>query len=159
MNQQWQKTQDSSPFCGHFHFFIERIKWNLLQYVKLKIHMIFSIYHIFCINFWWINKNFLKVYNFLPNFMFQLKHYLNSNCIKIWKLFYVLFFYFINYNFPLIVMYITPYLHVVKDFWNLKFLFNSFLTFKIFKFHNLWMFFECGQSINIISFFLIKIAL
>jgi len=33
-------------------------------------------------------------------------------------------------------MYITPHLHVVKDFWSLKFLFNRFLIFQIFKFHN-----------------------
>jgi hypothetical protein len=33
-------------------------------------------------------------------------------------------------------MYITPHLHVVKDSWNLKIMFNRFLTFKILKFHN-----------------------
>jgi hypothetical protein len=33
-------------------------------------------------------------------------------------------------------MYITPHLNVVKDFWNLKFLFNRFLIFEILKFHN-----------------------
>jgi hypothetical protein len=33
-------------------------------------------------------------------------------------------------------MYITPHLHVVKNFWNLKILFNRFLILKFFKFHN-----------------------
>jgi hypothetical protein len=33
-------------------------------------------------------------------------------------------------------MYITPHLHVVKDFWHLKILFNIFLILKFLKFHN-----------------------
>jgi hypothetical protein len=34
-----------------------------------------------------------------------------------------------NYNFVLDVMYITPHLHVVNDFWNFKKMFNTFLKF------------------------------
>jgi hypothetical protein len=33
-------------------------------------------------------------------------------------------------------MYITPHLYVVNDFWDLKNLFNKFLIFQNFKFHN-----------------------
>jgi hypothetical protein len=35
--------------------------------------------------------------------------------MKICLLFNLLFYYFINYNFVLDVMYITPHLHAVKD--------------------------------------------
>jgi len=65
-----KKLKDSNIFSDHFHFFIKRTRWNPLQYIKLKIHMIFSIHHIFCINFWWITNFFCKSVQILPNSMF-----------------------------------------------------------------------------------------
>jgi len=42
--------------------------------------------------------------------------------------------------------YITPHLHVVKIFLNFLIMFNRFLVFKIFNFHNFQIvsIFECG---------------
>jgi hypothetical protein len=50
---------------------------------------------------------------------------------------------FINYNFVLDVMYITPHLHVVKDSWEFKIKFNKILIKKIsnLKTFKLWILF------------------
>jgi hypothetical protein len=148
-----KKLKDSSPFCGHFHFFIERIRWNLLQYVKLKIHMIFSIHHIFCINYWWITKKFLKVYKFYQILCFVLKNYPNFKLYQ--NMLTILCFIFLFHKLQLSFGYHVHYTLFTcgKGLLNLKIFFNRFLSFKIFQFHNLWVFFECGQSINIIFFF------
>jgi hypothetical protein len=53
--------------------------------------------------------------------------------MKICYNFFNFFSCIIKYNFVLDVMYITPHLHVVKDF---EILFNRFLTLIFFKFHN-----------------------
>jgi hypothetical protein len=111
--------------------FLDEIFCNML----LKIHIISSIHHIFWINFWWITKNFLKVYKFYQILHFILKNYPN---FKLYEHILIILWFFsctIKYNFTLDVMYITPHLHVVKDFWNIKFLFNRFLIFKILKSH------------------------
>jgi hypothetical protein len=48
----------------------------------------------------------------------------------VWKYAIYLFIYcVIKYNFFLDVMYITPHLHVVKDFWNFEIMFNRFWNF------------------------------
>jgi len=106
--------------------FLDEIFCNML----LKIHIIFSIHHIFNIIFSWITKNLLKMYRFYQ-IHFILKNYHN------FKLYFIcLFCCIINYNFALDVMYITPHLHTVKDSWKFLILFNGFSTFKNFKFHN-----------------------
>jgi hypothetical protein len=50
-----------------------------------------------------------------------------------------------KYNFALDVMYITPHLHVVKNFWKFKILLIKIKFFKILKsIFKLWVLFECG---------------
>jgi signal transduction histidine kinase len=125
------------------------IKWtnNDKGLKDYKIHIISSIHHIFCINFWWITKNFLKVYRFYQILHFVLKNYLNFKLYEdMLILFYDFFSCLIKYNFALYFVYITPHLHVIKDFWNFKILFNRFLVFKKFKFHKFQIefFFEYG---------------
>jgi hypothetical protein len=56
--------------------------------------------------------------------------------MRICSLFNALFLFFVNYNFVVDVMYITPHLHVVKDSWNFFIMFNRFFIFLDFKFHN-----------------------
>jgi hypothetical protein len=45
---------------SHIKDFVDETFCNIL----FKIHIISSIHHIFCINFWWISKNFLKMDRF-----------------------------------------------------------------------------------------------
>jgi hypothetical protein len=78
MNQRWWKTQGLQSFLWSFSLyhrkdFCDEIFCNML----LKIHITFSIHHIFCINFSWITKNFLKVYKFYQILHLVLKNYLN----------------------------------------------------------------------------------
>jgi hypothetical protein len=55
----------------------------------------------------------------------------------VWKYFnYLTMFFFHKLQKKFNVMYITPLLHAIKDFWNLKLFFNRFLIFKILKFLN-----------------------
>ncbi len=93
----------------HITFFWDEIFCNML----LKIHVSFSIHYIFCINFSWITKNFVKVYKIYQIMDFVLKNYLN---FKLYENMLIIsfFYYFIKYNFFLDVIYITPHLHVVK---------------------------------------------
>jgi hypothetical protein len=56
---------------------------------------------------------------------FVLKNYLNFKLYENMLIILFLFF-FVNYNFVLDVMYITPHLHVVKKILNFKILFNKF---------------------------------
>ncbi len=67
---------------------------------------------------------------------FVLKKYLNFKLYKKMLIIYCFILFFINKIFVLDVMYITPHLHVVKDSWNFKFLFNRFKISKNLKFHN-----------------------
>jgi hypothetical protein len=67
MSQQWQRTQ------GLWSFSLSRRKnfWDdIFCNMLLKMHIIFSIHHIFCINFSWITKNIFKSVQVLPNFVF-----------------------------------------------------------------------------------------
>jgi hypothetical protein len=146
MSQQWQKIQGLQSFFWSFSLyhkrdFLDETFCNMF----LKIHYISSIHYIFCINFLLITKNFLKLYKFYQILHFVLKNYLN---FKLYENMLIILWFFsciIKYNFALNVMYITPYLHVVKDFWNLKILFKGFLIFKFSNSTNskLWVFFEC----------------
>jgi hypothetical protein len=79
-------------FCGHFHFIIKKNFWDeIFCNMLLKIPIMFSIHHIFCLNFSWIAKNFFKVYRFNQILHFILKLILISNCMKIW-FFKIIFF-------------------------------------------------------------------
>jgi hypothetical protein len=53
----------------HIKDFVDETFYNML----LKIHILSSIHHTICINFWWITKNFLKVYRFYQILCFILK--------------------------------------------------------------------------------------
>jgi hypothetical protein len=72
------------------------------------------------------------MYKFYQILHFILKIYLNfklyENMWIIWC--FILLFHILN--FFLDVMYITPHLHVVTNFWDLKILFNRFLILKMF---------------------------
>jgi hypothetical protein len=63
----------------HNKDFLDEIFYNMLP----KIHIIFSIHHIFCINFSWITKNFFKCTNFTKFFILFWKIILISNFMKI----------------------------------------------------------------------------
>jgi len=56
------------------------------------------------------------MYIFYQILSFVLKKNINFKLYE--NLFFFLIIFFINYNFVLDVMYITPHLHVVKDSWN-----------------------------------------
>jgi hypothetical protein len=78
MSQLSQRTQGLQSFFWSFSFFhkkdfLDEIFYNML----LKIYIIFSIHHNFLINFWWITKNFSKVYKFYQILHVVLKFYLN----------------------------------------------------------------------------------
>jgi hypothetical protein len=114
-----KELKDCSPFCGHFHFLIKNDFWDEIFYnMLLKIHIYFLIHHIFCIKISWITNVFLKMYNFYQIFLFILKNYLNFKLYENMLIIECFILVFINYNFVLDVTYITPHLHVVKDFWN-----------------------------------------
>jgi len=95
------------------------------------------------------------VYKFYHFFHFNLK---NSPNFKLYEnMLIILWFVFLYHNnFALDVMYITSYLHVVKDSWIFTILFNRFLVFKNFK---LWVFFIVGNQLTSSQFFFIKIPL
>ncbi len=69
-------TKDSKIAFLFWSFSISHKK-DFPDEMLLKIHIIFSIHHIFCINFWWITKKFLKVYRFYQIMCFVLKNYPN----------------------------------------------------------------------------------
>jgi hypothetical protein len=136
--------KDCNPFFGHFHFFIESLiekifAWNLLQHV---IKNTYNLFHtLFLINFWWITKNFLKMYKFYQIMCFVLKNHPNfklheNMLISLW---FIFLYHKIKLCFRCHVH--TPHWHVVKDSWNLKIIFNRFLIFKNFSSKNfkLWV--------------------
>jgi len=95
------------------------------------------------------------VYKFYHFFHFNLKN--NPNFKLYENMLIILWFVFLYHNnFALDVMYITSYLHVVKDSWIFTILFNRFLVFKNFK---LWVFFIVGNQLTSSQFFFIKIPL
>jgi len=64
-----------------------------------------------------------------------LKNYLNLKLDENMLIILWFFSHIVKYDFALDVMYITPHLHVVKDFWNFKIMFNRFYFIFNFKFH------------------------
>jgi hypothetical protein len=83
MSQRWW-TQGLQSFLWSFSLSHKNDFWDeIFCNMLLTIHILFSIHHIFCINFSWIFKNFQKVHRFYQILCFILKHYLNSNFMKI----------------------------------------------------------------------------
>jgi hypothetical protein len=83
MNGPWQKAQGLQSFLWSFSLFHRKDFCNeIFCNMLLKIHITFSIRHIFCINFSWITKNFLKVYKFYQILRFIFKNYLNFKLYK-----------------------------------------------------------------------------
>jgi hypothetical protein len=61
--------------CGHFDFFIKRIFWRILFYnTFFKIFIIPTINYIICVNSFWINRIFLKMYK-----IYQILHFILKN--------------------------------------------------------------------------------
>jgi len=76
--------KDCNPFSGHFHFYRKKVVWDeFFCDILLKIHMIFSTLHNFCIKFSWITKNFEKCTNLTKFCVSFWKIILISNCMKI----------------------------------------------------------------------------
>jgi hypothetical protein len=74
MSQQWQRTQKMQSILwsisvSHRKSFWDEIVCNML----LKIHIIFSIHNIICINVSWLTKKFLKMYKYYQILRFILK--------------------------------------------------------------------------------------
>jgi len=95
------------------------------------------------------------VYRFYQIICFVLKNYPNFELHENMLIILWFFFLYHKYNFALNVMYITPHWHVVKDFWNLKILFNRFLIKKIQipKIPNCECFLSVGNQLKSSQFF------
>jgi hypothetical protein len=76
------------------------------------------------------------VYKIYEIFHFILKNYFNFKLYENMLIIFLFFYFFIKIFLKKDVMYITPHLHVVKDFWKFEILFNRFLILKILRFHN-----------------------
>jgi hypothetical protein len=86
--------------------------------ILIKIHIIVPINHMFCVDHCLNKYEFLKMCRFCQILCFVLKIYYNFESyqnIQITLGFCLLYH---NYNFVLYVMHITPYLHVIMDYWN-----------------------------------------
>jgi len=114
MNLWWWGIQQLQSFLWSFSFSHRKDFWDeIFCNMLLKIHFFFNTPP-FCINFSWIIINFFKVYISYQILHFILKNYLNFKFYENILIFNALFYFFINYNFVLDVMYITPHLHVVR---------------------------------------------
>jgi hypothetical protein len=138
MIQQWQKTQRLQSFLWSFSLSHRKeLLYKIFCNILLKINIyIFQYIIVFVFNFWWITKNFFKVYRFYQIFHFVSKN--NPNFELSENMLTILYFIFLYHKLQLCFRCHVHYthLHVVKDFWNLKILFNRFNFFLNFKFHN-----------------------
>jgi hypothetical protein len=76
------------------------------------------------------------MYKFYQILHFILKIYLNFKLYENMLIIYYFILLFHKLQLCFRYHYITPHLHVVKDSWNFKIVFNIFLIFKILKFYN-----------------------
>ncbi len=78
MSQRWQRTQGLQSFLWSFSVSHRKDFWDeFFCNMLLKIHIMFSMRHIFCINFSWITNNFWKLYKFYQIQCFIFKNYFN----------------------------------------------------------------------------------
>ncbi len=129
-------TKDSRtivPFVIIFTFSYKRLLDEIFCNMLFRIHIMFSIHHIFCINFSWINFFNFKVYKFYQILCFILKNYfkfkLYENMLIIW--WFILLFHKIQLCFRCHVYY-TPFtcgIELLKFKWGIMYKTSNFIYF------------------------------
>jgi hypothetical protein len=144
MNQWQQRTQRLQSFLWSFSLSHRKEFLDEFYNMLLKKHVIFSIHHIFCINFWWITNFSPKVYKFYQILHFVLKHYPNFKSYE--NRVIILWFSFLYHKIKICFICHVHYTTFTCGKWLLKLIYSKY--FKISQISNCECFWNVGNQLT-----------